>query len=48
MALLLGLGGYPLPPPTKKADVINPPLQEFNHVGLLFNEAPGWAGLLFA
>jgi hypothetical protein len=30
----------------KKADVVEHP-EAFNHVGLLFNEPPGWAGLPF-
>jgi len=32
---------------TKKADVAEHP-KVFGHVGLLVNEPPGWAGLLFS
>ena len=31
---------------TKKADVVQHP-KAFYHVGLLFNEPPGWAELFF-
>ena len=34
------------PPKTKKADVAEHP-KVFDHVGLLFNEPPGTAGLPF-
>ena len=34
------------PQKTKKADVVEHP-EVFDHVGLLFNEPPGRAGLLF-
>jgi hypothetical protein len=36
-----------MPPRTKKADVMERP-QAFDHVGLLFNEPPGTAELLFS
>jgi len=36
-----------LAPETKKADVIKYP-EAFDHVGLLFNEPPGTAELLFS
>jgi hypothetical protein len=38
--------GCPTTPKTKKADVAEHP-KVFDHVGLLFNEPPGTAGLLF-
>jgi hypothetical protein len=36
----------PVPPKAKKADVVDH-LEAFHHVGLLFNEPPGRAGLSF-
>jgi hypothetical protein len=36
----------PVPPEEKKADVVERP-KAFHHVGLLFNEPPGKAGLFF-
>jgi len=46
MILLLDLGGRSPLPQTKKADVAKHP-QMLNHVGLLFDEPPGVAGLPF-
>ena len=46
MALTPGRCGYPEAPETKKADVAEHP-EAFDHVGLLFNEPPGRAELLF-
>ena len=37
----------PASPKTKKADVVERP-KAFHHVGLLVNEPPGKAGLLFS
>jgi hypothetical protein len=45
MVFLFDRAGRP-PPQTKKADVVKHP-QVLNHVGLLFNEPPGTAGLPF-
>jgi hypothetical protein len=33
---------------TKKADVVEHPVEAFNHAGLLFNEPPGRTELLFS
>jgi hypothetical protein len=35
-----------VPPPQKKADVVEHP-EVFDHIGLLFDEPPGTAGLPF-
>jgi hypothetical protein len=40
------LGDGPASPKTKTADVVEHP-KAFDHVGLLVNEPPGTAGLLF-
>jgi len=42
----LGRGGSSAAPETKKADVMEHP-KAFDHVGLLVNQPPGTAGLLF-
>jgi hypothetical protein len=39
-------GGSSAAPETKKADVVEHP-KVFGHVGLLVNQPPGTAGLLF-
>jgi len=45
--ILLVACDLPVPPKTKKADVADH-LEAFPHVGLLFNEPPGRAGLSFS
>jgi hypothetical protein len=46
IGLLLAVAHVPRQEETKKADVAEHP-KVFDHVGLLVNEPPGYAGLLF-